>query len=391
MKVVLCSNAFKECLSAKDASEAMAAGVRAAAPDAQCIVVPLADGGDSTLEVLVEQRGGEYRTVRARDPLFREIEATYGLIDGGSTAVIEMAKVSGLALLTDAERDPTKTSTVGTGDLIRDAAERGVSRVILCIGGSATNDGGIGVAHALGYRFLDAGGVELPPVGGSLGRIRRIDSSKRDPRLRGIRVTVACDVTNPLCGPTGATAVYGPQKGAKTEEMREGLDSGLRNLAGLWVTQLGAAPDLAERPGAGAAGGLGGGSIAFLGAEFRSGFALVAELSLLRTHLRGAVLAITGEGRIDEQTGSGKVPHGVAVQCREAGVPLAGIFGGVKNPEKIREVPLLGDAAIFSLCNGPMSLRDAMVPANAKRLIREQAFMVTRLFLIGRKTGVARL
>lgn len=385
VKVVLCSNAFKECISAQEACNAMRRGVEAAAPDSECVVVPMADGGDSTLEVIVEGCGGVYVAgVEVKDPLGRPVKATYGMVDDGKTAVIEMAKCSGLALLLPHEKDALKTSTFGTGQLIAHALNMGATKILLCIGGSATNDGGTGAAHALGYRFLDSAGLEIEPCGGNLLDIKRIDSSNVHPRLREAHVTVACDVTNPLCGPSGATAVYGPQKGAVSKEAQAQLDSGLDHLSKLWASQLSGTPqDLALLPGAGAAGGLGGGAVAFFGATFQPGFGLVAEQMRLEQALAGAQLAITGEGMIDEQTGSGKVPYGVAVLADKLGVPLAGIFGGIKEPAKIRRIPIFEKAPIFSLCGakGPMTLEQAMDPDTAKSLIELQAFNITLLYL----------
>jgi len=387
MKVVLCANAFKECISARQACEAMCRGVEAAAPGAHCVIVPMADGGDSTLEVLVEGCGGFFISgVTVQDPLGRPTKALYGMIDNGKTAVIEMAKASGLALLAENEKDALKTTTLGTGQLMQHALDLGAKRLILCIGGSATNDGGVGAAHALGYCFLDKDGKEVDPVGGRLLDITTIDRSGRDPRLEAAEVIVACDVSSPLCGPSGATAVYGPQKGATTPESRAILDKGLAHLAELWRTQLPGTPmDIATLPGSGAAGGLGGGAVAFFGAKFQSGFDMVANQVNLKDHLTGASLAITGEGRIDEQTGSGKVPYGVAVMAQQQGVPLCGIFGGIKDHAKIRRIPILGQSPIFSLCGskGPMTLEEAMHENRAQQLIQEQAFNITRVFFSG--------
>jgi len=370
-----------------EACDAMRRGVQAAVPGAECITVPLADGGDSTLNVLMSSCGGVcVKDIQVLGPLGQPILAPYGLIGGGKTAVIEMAKASGLALLAPDEKDPSRTSTVGTGQLIRHALHAGAERVVLCIGGSATNDGGVGAARALGYSFRDAQGAEVDPVGGRLLDITTIDTSGVDPLLHKAEFIVACDVENPLCGPTGAAAVYGPQKGARTPEQRELLDRGLAHLATLWETQLSGTPaNLALLPGAGAAGGLGGGAIAFFRAKFMRGFDLVAHEAGLHRQLDGAHLVLTGEGRVDEQTGSGKVPYGVAMLAKQRGVPVCGIFGGIQDHEGIRKIPALGEGAFFSICGakGPMTLEEAMDAEMASALITEQAFNMARLFAMG--------
>eukprot|EP00755_Sulcionema_specki_P027215 Sspe_Gene.16585::Locus_5852_Transcript_1_1_Confidence_1.000_Length_1183::g.16585::m.16585/K00865/glxK, garK; glycerate 2-kinase len=369
MKVVLCSNAFKECLSAGDACAAMRRGVELAFPGVECVEVPLADGGDSSLEVLVSLGKGEMKQVEVEGPMGDRVVARYGVLPGG-TVVVEMAQASGLALVTG-KRNPLKASTAGTGDVIQAAlGDQRTKRVVLCIGGSATNDGGVGMAHRLGYRFYDREGNELPPTPEALRRLDRIDSSSRHPGIATTEFVVACDVDNPLTGPNGATAVYGPQKGV-TPEMHGVLESGLANLGKV------VGRGIADLPGAGAAGGLGAGAVAFLDAKLCGGFDIIAEAAGLAGHLQGASLAITGEGRIDSQTKSGKVPAGVARLCREHGVPLVGVFGSIRDPVAVREALSF---PIFSLCNGPMALEEAM--ANARSLIEEQCYMVTKLFLL---------
>jgi len=385
-KVVLCSNAFKGCISARQACDAMRRGVEAAHPGVECCVVPLADGGDTTLEVLVEGHGGFFIAgLQVQDPLGRPTKALYGMIDNGKTAVIEMAKASGLKMLEDDEKDPLAATTLGTGQLMSHALHMGVQKIILCVGGSATNDGGVGAAHALGYRFLDENGAQVEPIGGRLQDIHTIDSSAVDPLLAKVEVIVAVNINNPLCGPSGCTAVWGPVKGVKTPEVRERLDKGLAHLANLWVTQLDAPKNLAKQPGCGASGGLGGGAVAFFGARFESGFNLIANQVGLEENLAGAAFAITGEGRVDEQTGVGKVPYGVAELAHRQGVPLCGIFGSINNANKLRRVPILGQAAMFSICGakGPMSLEDAMHEDKAQQLIQEQAFNIARVFFTG--------
>jgi len=263
LKVVLCANG----ISGQQAYEAMHRNERK--PD--CVVVPMMDDGMSTLNLLVEGCGGFFVTgVTVQDPLQRPAKTIYGMIDDvqGKTAVIEVARASGLKMLQDLERDPLATTTVGTGQLIKHALDLGAKRVIICNGGTATNDGGVGAAYALGYRFFDKEGIEVDPIGGRLLDIAKIDITNVDERLRNAEIIVACDVTNPLCGRSGATQVYGPQKGARTEESRKILDQGLAHLAQLWSTQLSSTPkDLALQPGSGASGGLAGGAVAFFGAK----------------------------------------------------------------------------------------------------------------------------
>jgi glycerate 2-kinase len=328
LKVVVAPNAFKGSLSAPGAAAAMALGVRMVYPDAVIVEIPVADGGDGTVEALVSARKGVYRTVEVEGPLGDPVRAVYGLIDGGRTGVVELATASGLALLPTARRDPRRASTFGFGQLLDAARADGVAAVIAGIGGSATNDGGAGMAQALGYRLLDSRGRDLPRGGAALARLERIDGSGFDPGWTSIEITVACDVTNPLTGPHGATYVYGPQKGAGEQEMRE-LDAALARLAIVIERDLG--KRVAEVPGAGAAGGTGAGLLAFLGASLVPGAPLVVTAAGLDEALHGADLVITGEGRVDSQTAFGKAPGEVAGRARAAGVPVL-LVAGSKGP-----------------------------------------------------------
>ena len=298
----------------------MALGMRDVFRDAEVLEVPLADGGEGTVEALVAARGGELVTVTVEGPLGDPVDAAFGLIDGGRTAVVELAAASGLPLLSPGRRDPRVTSTIGFGRLLEAARRRGVRRVIAGIGGSATNDAGAGMAQALGYRLLDAGGADLPPGGLALSRLATIDSSAVDPSWRAIDVEVAVDVTNPLTGPEGASAVYGPQKGATPFMVRE-LDEALSRFAQV------IGPEIAAQPGAGAAGGAGAGLMYFLGARLRRGAPLVVDASGLDQALTDARAVFTGEGRVDAQTAYGKGPVEVARRARAAGVQAVLIAG----------------------------------------------------------------
>ncbi|HEY8798885.1 MAG TPA: glycerate kinase [Candidatus Dormibacteraeota bacterium] len=324
MKIIVAPNSFKGSLSATQAAKAIARGVREVYPDADVVEIPVADGGEGTVEALVSANGGTYEWVNVEGPLGDPVLASYGLIDGGKTAVIELASASGYVLVSPAKRDPRKTSTYGFGQLLEAARKSGARSIIAGIGSSATNDGGVGMAQALGYRFLDAAGRDLPRGGAALLRLERIDDSKVNPGWRSVKVKVACDVTNPLTGPEGASAVYGPQKGADPVTVRL-LDRALGRLADVIERQYGRR--VAEIPGAGAAGGTGAGLMAFLDAELVSGAALVVDASGFDRALPGAQLVITGEGRADGQTAYGKAPGEVARRAQTAGVPAVMVAG----------------------------------------------------------------
>ncbi|TMC06152.1 MAG: glycerate kinase [Chloroflexi bacterium] len=320
MRVVAAPNPYKGSLGAPAAAAAMACGVRDVLADAEVVELPVADGGEGTVEALVAARGGELVTVRVRGPLGDPVDATFGVIDGGRTAVVELAAASGLPLLAPERRDPRVTSTYGFGELLEAARRRGVRRIIAGIGGSATNDAGAGLGQALGYRLLDDAGRELPPGGSALARLARIEATGVDPAWADVEVQVAVDVTNPLTGPEGASAVYGPQKGA-TPEMIAELDAALARFGEV------AGDGIADLPGAGAAGGAGAGLVRFLGARLTRGAPLVVEASGLDAALPGAFAVLTGEGRVDAQTAYGKGPVEVARRARAAGVPAVLIAG----------------------------------------------------------------
>ncbi|KFA93088.1 glycerate kinase [Archangium violaceum] len=303
---------FKGTLTAAEAAAALAEGLRRGAPGVELDVAPLADGGPGTVDALLAGVGGERVTCTVPGPLGAPVRATYGLLDSGRTAVIEMAAASGLTLLAPGERDPRRASTEGTGELMRAALERGCERLILGLGGSATNDGGTGALMALGFRFLDARGAPLPPGGAALKRLARVDTSGQHPRLSKVELLVATDVTAPLLGPDGASYLFGPQKGADEAAVAE-LESALARLAEV------VAPGLAQTPGAGAAGGFGYGLLALAGGKVVSGYELVARTLRLSERLAAAQAVLTGEGRFDRQTALGKGPGSLAKEARALG------------------------------------------------------------------------
>ena len=328
MKVVVAPNAFKGSLTASQAAAAIAGGVREVFPDADVLEVPMADGGDGTVEALVSAHRGRYLAADVEGPRGDPVPATYGLIEAGRTGVVELASASGLTLIPAERRDPRRTSTYGFGQLLEAARKAGAAEIIAGIGGSATNDGGAGMAQALGYRLLDSAGRDLPRGGAALARLERIDPAGFDRGWHSVSVKVACDVTNPLTGPEGASAVYGPQKGADAEMVRE-LDAALANFADVIDRDLG--ERVAEVPGAGAAGGAGAGLLAFLDARLIPGAPLVVEASGLDEKLKGADLVITGEGRVDTQTAYGKAPGEVAKRAQAARIPVL-LIAGSKAP-----------------------------------------------------------
>ena len=377
MRIVIAPNAFKGSLSAVEAAEAIGEGVRVAMQDAELVLVPIADGGDGTVDALVAATQGERRALRVRGPLGDPVDAEYGLIDDGSTTVIEMAKAAGLALVPKERRDPRVTSTYGVGELLQHAYDAGARHFIVGIGGSATNDGGAGMAQALGYHLLDESGLELPPGGLALRRLARIHVGGVHANWKESEVDVACDVTNPLTGPSGASAVYGPQKGATPEVVAE-LDAALHHLAEIIRRDLGV--DVEPLPGAGAAGGLGAGLVAFAGARLQPGAEIVMAALDLDRRLTGAQLVITGEGRLDSQTARfGKGPAAVARHAKSAGIPVVAIGGSVADETELR---LLFDGLEATVVE-PGSLDDAI--AQARPLLVRAATRLMWLVLTGRR------
>jgi glycerate 2-kinase len=388
MRVVIAPDSFKGSISARDAAEAIARGVRAVFAEAETRLVPIADGGEGTVDALVAAAGGRVLEAQVAGPLGEPLLARWGVLADGATAVIEMAAASGLPLVPPDRRDPRRTTTRGTGELVRAALDAGLRRLVVGIGGSATNDGGAGLARALGIRFLDAAGSDLPEGGAALARLDHIDLSSVDPRLAASEILVACDVDNPLTGPRGASFVYGPQKGA-TPEMVTELDQALERYARIAARATGR--DVAGRPGAGAAGGLGAGLLFFTPARLRPGVEIILETTGFDSLLAGADLLITGEGRTDFQTAMGKAPVGVAAVARRLGVPVICISGGLG--EGADRVLSLGIDALSGIVPAPMALETAM--AHGPSLLEEATARACRLVkvgirLAGRSTGTGR-
>jgi glycerate kinase len=380
MKIVIAPDSFKDSLSAQSVADAIALGLAQVWPDALLVKCPMADGGEGTVESILAACEGERRRTQVCGPLGATVEAAWGWLPQSHTAIIEMAEASGLQLVPPGKRDACISSTYGTGELIRAALDAGAQRVILAIGGSATNDGGAGAMQALGVKLLDAQGQILSPGGLALAQLARIDMSEIDPRLAEVQFDIAADVNSPLCGPHGASAIFGPQKGASPEQVQQ-LDRALGHFAERCAQVLN--KDVHDEPGSGAAGGLGFAAKAFLGAQFKAGIEVVAELVGLNDAVKGADLVITGEGRFDAQTLRGKTPFGVARIARQHGVPvivLAGTLG-----EGYQALYEHGIDAAFALASGPMTLEQAC--AEAPRLLRERASDVARVWQVAaRKT-----
>lgn len=350
--------------------------MRRVLPGAQVVSSPLADGGEGTLDCLVSATGGRIQTRTVTGPLGDAVSARYGMLGDGRTAVVETAEAAGLTLLARDRLDPLRATTRGVGELVRAAVSEGATRVLVCLGGSATNDGGAGFAQALGVRLLDAAGRELPAGGVALQGLARIDASGIDPRVAACEIVAACDVNTPLCGPDGASHVFGPQKGASPEDVCR-LDAALAHYAAVIARDLGR--DLCDVPGAGAAGGLGAGLLAFCGARLESGVGLVMEMVDFPAALAGADLVLTGEGRCDGQSARGKVVSGVAGAAETAGVPMV-VLAGSLGPgyEALYEKGL---TAAFAIADGPLSLVEAL--ARTPDLLARSAESVVRVFVAG--------
>jgi glycerate kinase len=355
MKIIIAPDSYKESLTALEVATEIEAGFRKVFPDAEYVKLPMADGGEGTVAAMVAATVGTLVEVDVTGPLGEPVKACYGLTGDGKTAIIEMAAASGLTLVVPQLRNPLKTTTYGTGELIKAALDAGISHLIIGIGGSATNDGGAGMLQALGVKLQDYEGREIGFGGGALADLERIDISCLDPRLKGCRIEAACDVNNPLTGPKGASAVFGPQKGA-TPEMVDQLDGNLVRFAGMISRDLDVQVETV--PGAGAAGGMGAALLAFLGAQLRPGIEIVMEAVGLENHVRDADLVITGEGRIDSQTIHGKTPIGVARVAKRYGKPVIGIAGCLADDAGV--VHEYGINAVFSVLSQVGSVEEAM-------------------------------
>ena len=391
MKILVAPQALKGSLDAGDVGQAIASGIRSVFPHAELTIVPVADGGEGTVAALVSATGGRLMRVTVRGPLGDPVEAAYGILGSlsdpsehqeeldtgsGRTGVIEMAAASGIALVPPARRDPRLTSTYGTGELMRAALDAGCTRLIIGIGGSATNDGGSGMAAALGARLLDEDERELPPGGGALLRLARIDGGGLDPRLRQAGVQVACDVSNPLTGPEGASAVYGPQKGATPEMVKE-LDAALSHYARIIERDLGV--EVAGIPGSGAAGGLGAGLLAFTSAALVPGSRLVLDALDFPRLLKDVDLVITAEGGLDTQTAYGKSVAAVAAAGQRAGARVVALAGSVT--ADAGTLASLGIDAALPITDRPQSLEESMT--RAAELVEAAAARVMRLIAVG--------
>ena len=372
MKLVIAPDSFKESLSARQAAQAIAAGWRAVYPQAEIHLCPMADGGEGTVDAVLAATGGQRRELKVCGPLGQPVQAHWGWLEDAQ-AVIEMAAASGLHWVAPAQRDARITTTRGTGELILAALDAGARRIILGIGGSATNDGGAGLLRALGVGLLGAAGQPLAEGGAALIDLQRMDLDGLDPRLAQVEILVAADVDNPLCGPRGASHVFGPQKGASPAQIEQ-LDQALAHFADVMAAALG--EDYRDVPGVGAAGGLGFAARAVLSARFRPGIELVAELSGLAEAMQGADLVITGEGRLDGQSLHGKTPVGVARIARAAGVPVIALAGSLG--EGYQRVYEAGIDAAFSLVPGPVSLEQAM--AEAEQQLQSRTVDIARLW-----------
>ncbi len=374
MKIIIASDSYKGSNTSLKVAGLIEKGATAVFPDAEYIKIPIADGGEGTVEALVSGLGGKIVSVRADDPLGRRVEAFYGIVEG--KAVLEMAAASGLPLLKENEKNPRIASTYGTGEVLLAALEGGFKDITIGIGGSATNDGGAGLAQALGYKLLNTEGKELPRGGAALADIASVDDTAVSPLIRDARIHVACDVDNPLLGEQGASAVYGPQKGADPKMVKE-LDSALSRFADV-VEQWKGTP-IRDIPGTGAAGGLGFGLVAFCNAEIKSGIDTILDLVDFESKISGADLVITGEGKIDGQSIRGKVPIGVAARSKPAGIPVLAVVGDIgKGASAVYEY---GIDSIMSTVDKAMPLKEAI--ARSAECLVDAAERACRMIKIG--------
>ena len=372
MRIVIAPDSFKECLSATQVAFAISEGIRKTVPEAEIICIPIADGGEGTVEALVTATDGKIIQVASVDALNRQIQSFYGILGDGKTAIIEMAAASGIELIAPEERNPMITSTYGTGLIIKAAMESGFTEIILGIGGSATNDGGAGMAQALGFRLLDKINNPIDFGGGSIGELHKIDRSNVHPLLRKVKITVASDVQNPLLGPSGATHIYGPQKGA-TPEMVEILEKNMAHYAKVLYQEFGI--DNSNIPGSGAAGGLGAGLMAFCKAEMLAGFNLISKLTNMEEYIQNASLIFTAEGKIDSQTAFGKTISGVAQLGKKYQVPVIAFAGIVEGD--LKNLYEQGLTSAFAIANRPMSMEESK--ANAEQLLVSASKQIMRL------------
>lgn len=380
MKAVIAIDSLKGSLSSVEAGDAIAEGIKRVDAQAEAVVRPLADGGEGTVEALVQGMNGVWQTILVTGPLGERVNAAYGMIEETKTAVIEMSAAAGITMVPHEKKNPLVTTTYGVGEMIRDAIFRGCRRFIIGIGGSATNDGGIGMLQALGYGFLDKEGRQVPFGARGLKRLETITDTEVLPELSECEFKIACDVTNPLCGENGASVIYGPQKGA-TPEMIQDMDGWLLNYAQLSKKQYKKADE--KHPGTGAAGGLGFAFLTFTNAVLESGIQIVLEETELETYIETADVVITGEGRLDGQTAMGKAPIGVARLAKKYGIPVLAFAGGVaKDAIACNEN---GIDAFFPILRGVTTLNEAMEPSNARENMADTVEQVFRLWKLRRR------
>ena len=370
MKIILTLDSFKGSLTSIEAAEAAREGILQIHPEWETDIIPIADGGEGMLSVMLNATHGKVQTTWAHNPCMEPTLTEYGISDDGTTAFIEMASISGLPLIREEQRNPMKTTTYGTGELIRDALEKGCTRFIVGIGGSATNDAGTGMLQALGFRFLNAEGKPLGQGGEILSEITSIDTSEVHPLLKNAHFIVACDVKSPFYGPEGAAHVFARQKGAD-DAMITALDKGMRNFAQVIVQDTGR--DIAHIAGSGAAGGMGGGMMAFLNAELKPGADLLLEISRFDERAAHADLIITGEGRIDQQSLMGKIPGRILEKGKELGIPVVALAGCVEDAEWLKKAGFIG---IFAITPKDMPLEEAMKKEVAIRNVKDTIFSV---------------
>ena len=374
LKIVIAPDSFKESLSATEVAESIQKGIVSAIPSASIVKVPMADGGEGTVQSLVQSTGGRIIQTQVHDPLMRKITSFFGVLGDKQTAVIEMAAASGIELIPAYERNPLKTNSYGTGELIKSALDTGAKKLIIGIGGSATNDGGVGMLQALGIRFLDNNGFEIGPGGGSLDKLKDIDITKIDTRLKSTKIVVASDVNNPLFGENGASSIFGPQKGASPEMVKR-LDNNLTHFAR--ITEKFLKKQFHSTPGAGAAGGLGFGLIAWLNAEIKPGFEIIAKQAGLEEKIRESDLVITGEGKIDAQSKFGKTPYGVAMLAKKYQVPVLA-FAGIVEDEARKTYHNLFQM-IIPIAEKTMSLEESK--KNAAPLLQKAASIAIKQYI----------
>jgi len=377
-KVVIAIDSFKGSLSSMEAAKAAERGVHQVYPESEVICLPISDGGEGLLHALMNTTESHQVSIDAHGPLMEIREAQYGIANNGKTAFIEMAVISGLPLVPLQQRNPMITTSFGTGELIKDALDRGCRDFIIGIGGSATNDAGLGMLQALSYRFLDKGGEALGVGGQIMEKVSRIDASNVHPKLQESQFTIACDVNNPFQGPNGAAYIFAPQKGASPDMVQQ-LDRGMQSLSKVIQTSTGV--DVSNHPGAGAAGGIGGAFLAFMQATLKSGIDLLLDFMDFENRIQGADLIITGEGRVDQQTMMGKVPFGIMKRAQKYNIPVIVIAGSMEDVEKMNQV---GFQSVYSIVPGPIPLEKSMeseyAKANISRLVAQISYTIQSFY-----------